>query len=522
MKNKTDPKGMLEAALEYLSWEWVPIPLCPPTCSEELVPWHWKHGPCENPGKTPLVKWKRYQREPPTEADIRGWLQEYPWANLGIVTGAASGVDVPDFDSDEAIQEVQKLGTFPSCPQVRTGGDGIHAYFAHSEGHNLGNFVGKLGSINPALAKLDLRTTGGLVVVPPSLHVSGKRYIWAVPYKGKLPDLPSWFLELLHQADSSHGRQTEVAPGEHIPQGQRNDTLFRLGCAMRRRGATLASIEAALLQENTDRCDPALDESEVKRIARQATTYQPESGDGTPPTNAAATHESQTEPRGNLSDDGNALRLVRQYGKDVRYSYEIGRWYFWDGRRWRVDDLGRLEQLAKQTARSIHGESKSIADEKLAATTERWARASRNAGRIRSMLAMARSEPVVPVQVDEFDRNPWLFNVLNGTLNLQTGTLQPHRREDLITKLAPVEYAQGAPCPMWTSFLDHIMDSNPRLIGFLQRAVGYGLTGDVSEQALFFLYGTGANRGSIGTSTVPTIHSSSSTRQELVLCTQVN
>src|SRR5260370_25135529 len=104
-----------------------------------------------------------------------------------------------------------------------------------------------------------------------------------------------------------------------------------------------------------------------------------------------------------------------------------------------------------------------------------------------------RSEPAVPVLPADLDRDGMLLNVLNGTIDLRTGKLREHRRSDLLTKLAPVEYNPEAKCPTWLRFLDRIMEGNAALIGYLQRVGGYSLTGDASEQALWFFYGSGAN-----------------------------
>ena len=99
----------------------------------------------------------------------------------------------------------------------------------------------------------------------------------------------------------------------------------------------------------------------------------------------------------------------------------------------------------------------------------------------------------IPVLPEQLDTDRWLLNVLNGTIDLRTGDLREHRRENLITKLAPVIYDPEAACPVWLAFLNRIMCNNDVVIDFLQRAIGYALTGDTREQCLFLLYGTGAN-----------------------------
>ena len=109
------------------------------------------------------------------------------------------------------------------------------------------------------------------------------------------------------------------------------------------------------------------------------------------------------------------------------------------------------------------------------------------------MVTLARSHEEIAVHPNELDRDPWKLNVENGTIDLRTGNLLPHDREDLITKLAPVAYDPSASCPHFVSFVDVVMAGDAELISFLQRAAGYMLTGDVREQVLLFLYGTGAN-----------------------------
>jgi putative DNA primase/helicase len=112
---------------------------------------------------------------------------------------------------------------------------------------------------------------------------------------------------------------------------------------------------------------------------------------------------------------------------------------------------------------------------------------------------------MLAIDHEALDADPWLLNVKNGTLDLRTGTLGPHRRDALITKTAPVAYDVSATAPTWTAFLDRAMGGDASLVGYLQRLVGYALTGALREHVLVFLYGAGANGKSTFLSTIHTL-----------------
>jgi len=112
---------------------------------------------------------------------------------------------------------------------------------------------------------------------------------------------------------------------------------------------------------------------------------------------------------------------------------------------------------------------------------------------VRDTLTMAQSETGVKVSIDQIDANPALLNVSNGTIDLATGRLHAHRREDGITRIAPPKFDPDADAPLWNAFLNRVFDGDEELIAFIQRAVGYSLTGLTSEQCLFFLHGSGCN-----------------------------
>jgi putative DNA primase/helicase len=182
-------------------------------------------------------------------------------------------------------------------------------------------------------------------------------------------------------------------------------------------------------------------------------------------------------------------------------------WLIWDGRRWTTDQTGEVERCAKETVRSIALEVATLYESagrtkdsayraelsEAAEALAKWARQSEKADRLRAVVSVAQSESDIAVVPQNLDTNPWLLNCQNGTLNLRTATLSPHRREDRITKLAPVDYDADARCPAWLAFLDRVTNGDDQLVTYIQRCAGYGLTGCTSEQVLILLYGAGAN-----------------------------
>ena len=193
-----------------------------------------------------------------------------------------------------------------------------------------------------------------------------------------------------------------------------------------------------------------------------------------------------------LTDLGNAERLVYHFGDRIRYCHAWKKWLIWKGTRWEVDQTGQIQQLAKKVVRRIYREVQDFAlDAGKRQEIAKHAAASEYERRLAAMIALAQSE--VSITPDMLNGYPWLLNCQNGTIDLRTGKLLPHRMEDFITRLAPVYFEPDARCPRWLEFLDRIMDGNQHLIDFLQRAVGYALTGETSEQCLFIFWGGGAN-----------------------------
>jgi putative DNA primase/helicase len=207
------------------------------------------------------------------------------------------------------------------------------------------------------------------------------------------------------------------------------------------------------------------------------------------------------------TDLGLARRLVALHGQNLRYCKPWAKWLTWTGIRWAPDDTLRVEAWCKETIRGIYADalvaytaateaaaSGDKAEQDAAKATAdalyAWAVKSEATAKIEAAIRSARSESGIPITPDELDLDPWLLNVQNGTFDPRTGQCREHRREDLITKLAPVDHDPTAQFELWDTFLAQAIP-DPALRRFIQKLAGLCLTGDVSNDLLLFLYGPG-------------------------------
>ncbi len=213
-------------------------------------------------------------------------------------------------------------------------------------------------------------------------------------------------------------------------------------------------------------------------------------------------HEEQQSPLSNrptypapgtdLHDIGNGRRFASMHGDKVHQVVAWRKWLIWNGRQWIEDGVREVDRMAKQTAQRIVDESQGVEDERRVRILKHAAHTA-NKSRLDAMLSMAASEPGIAVLPDQFDADPWLLNCQNGTIDLRTGELRPHDRADMITKLAPVVFDNTSKCPNFEQFLFRVCGKRQSLVDFLQLALGYSLTGDTREHAVFIPYGSGRN-----------------------------
>ncbi|NPV52638.1 MAG: AAA family ATPase [Firmicutes bacterium] len=229
----------------------------------------WSVIPLRPKDKKPAIpSWEPYQKRRATEEQVRHWWQGDSSFNIGIVTGAVSGICVLDIDGPQGREAVKGLA-LPPTPTVETG-KGWHCYFKHPGGP-VQNAVGLLPHV-------DLRGDGGYVAAPPSIHPSGRQYRWCdglSPDDVELAPPPQWVLDKLE----ARPKVAKAVLNEPIPEGQRNATLTSIAGSLRRRGADEGAILAALKAVNQERCKPPLPEEELANIAKSVGRY-PARGQG--------------------------------------------------------------------------------------------------------------------------------------------------------------------------------------------------------------------------------------------------
>ena len=211
-------------------------------------------------------------------------------------------------------------------------------------------------------------------------------------------------------------------------------------------------------------------------------------GDGT----VSAVEESNK--RYDMTDTGNAHRLIDKFGNIVRYSYNRKKWFYWDGKMWRADDSGEIKKLADIICEDIKREAFMEQDDKTQADMLKWANKTSSSKGKENMIKEAQHLEGIPASPDDFDRFTDYLNCQNGIVNLRNGELIPHDTEFMMSKICMSEYDTSDAKPeMWLKFLDDVTNHDKGLQEYIQRCVGYSISGSNREQCAYFLYGMGNN-----------------------------
>ena len=497
-------------------------------------------------GKVPAIgSWKAFQTAPASDDNLRSWFSNRRLRNIGIVTGAVSGIVVVDTDNAEA--EGWAAHNLPPTPLVTKTAKGFHRFYRHPK-----HPVKTAAHIEvDAGLTLDVRGDGGFVVAPGSVHSSGVTYLELSDWPQDLSSVPifnpSWLERIRRPANTSAARPKQNAPlrlassntttrarrymGGVPPaiQGQGGDAhTYRVACILVWDFALSKAEAWPLFQEWNRGCQPPWSDADLEAKLDRALKYgtgalgskldsdRYESGrqvryNGSEAPTAEAAEvtaapvvdgapDGQSRVFAN-SDSGNAEFFASRNRNHLRYLYSRKAWFVWNGHRWRQDDDGEVGRLAKSAIRArlhLAADLEDACDRKPSA---KWAFTSEAKGRLDALLSLARMERPLAESGRGFDEDPWLLGVPNGVLDLETGTLRPGERDDRITMSCAVPYDADAVCPRWEQVIADIFPTD-ELRRYFHKSVGYSLTGFTSEQCLWILHGTGGNGKSLVMNTI--------------------
>ena len=481
----------------------------------------WAVFPLAEAGKTPVYRGGCRDATRSVQR-VSNHFQQHPNHNYGVATGKPSGIFVVDIDGPEGEASLRSLcaknGLLPSTVVVLTA-KGRHLYFKNN-GLPIGNTAGKLGP------GIDVRGDGGYVVGAGSVHPSGHIYRYADghdPRSIQVAQSPAWLLELVRKpVPPKASSLTETANRPKSERDQRygqaalHGELRRLANApLHRRNNTRnhCTFKLGQLVALGD-----LDETEViQRLTRGATEIGLESGEiqrtiqsgieagkrfprhKTPPREKLLPKRadgSDGDPKTaelaelGCTDTDNATRLVKRHGDRLAFCPAYG-WLYFDGKRWKPDTERKRVLAAMKTAQRIADEPAYLLDRTDQQQRVAHAKHSLSKAALDRMLDLA--AVLMMVNVTKLDGDPWQLNVTNGTVDLRTGRLHRHDPRDMITMLAPVKYHARAKAPQFTKFMRRILNGDLELYRYLQRLVGYSLTGITTEQLFLYLRGPKQN-----------------------------
>lgn len=198
------------------------------------------------------------------------------------------------------------------------------------------------------------------------------------------------------------------------------------------------------------------------------------------------------------SDAGNADLLKHLFGDIIRYNHTEGKWFIWNKQYWKPDDKAQIYELAKKAAQSRAQNALTITDSTLKKQALHFAINSENQQKLMACINSAKSIPELSTTKEDWDKSCDMLQCDNGLLLLNEGVkFRSGQPEAMISKSTLINYDATATCPQWKKAISEILSDDMKMIEFVQRAIGYSLTGFITEQKFFLLHGSGANGKSL-------------------------
>jgi hypothetical protein len=431
--------------------------------------------------------------------EIRRDHARWPDAGVGIPTGGINGFFVVEADTKEGhdVDGIAKLreleeqrGKLPTTLMAISPSGSLHYYFRHP-----GSDAQIKNSSSELAPGVDVRGDGGMVVAPPTKRHDGQ-YRWLNELE--IAEPPQWLHDLvIRRSTNAHDRaETGTTDSTLITMALSvipNDELDwenwnRIGMATwAATGGSDAGFDA--FDEWSKKSNKYDAETTRERWNAYSTSPPNQIGAGTL---FFLANQEMPNWRGDpLTDLGNAKRLVRLHGKDLRHVHAWNSWIIWKDGHWRRDDDGAAMRMAKETVEKMFTDAAAINDETRRTALRNHALRSQSAQRLTAMVKLAETEADVVLSATKLDADHHLLGVKNGIVDLRRVEFRAARQEDNVTRIAGPAFDADARCPNWAAFLRRIMPSE-EVRKYLQRVVGYSMTGLTSEEVIFAIYGEGS------------------------------
>jgi len=465
----------------------------------------WHVFPLPFKSKAPFNSKLTFKNASTDPEQIKKWFKNKSNINIGIATGRDSNLFVLDIDVHngtngfEALKGLEaRFDELPPTLCCQTGSGGKHFYFEYAEGGVC--TASQLGS------GIDTRGDGGYVVAPGSVHANGNEYVFE-DYdledlkNANLNKCPDWLPPLLknepffkeekvidldqHRTSRAKKKRAIWDGISVIKEGSRNESIFQLTCSLIGKGGEIEEIRKKIMKANFEFCKPPLKGKEINNLIDSAFKRYVD------PDHFEKAYVPPIDKE--LTEVRHAERFIKENGENVGFISNQKKWIVWNGKYWEIDEKGKIFQLLEKVTDKVWRKVAEMPDDPFG-IKQKW---TRYATKLHSFNGINAVLKIVSNQIlmtfADFDQDAFYFNCESGVIDLKTGKLKNHDPNFYISQHSKNEYAPDMNCDNWLRFLDKVTGHNDELISYIQRAIGYALTGSTSEQCLFILHGQGQN-----------------------------
>jgi len=433
---------------------------------------------CRSPGKHPRTAAGHNEATADPE-QVKAWWNTWPEANIGYRpkdNEIVLDIEKEGLENGLLISLIKLFGPLPTTRMNNTGGGGQHHFFTLPEG------APEIKNRAKVFDGMDIRTVKGYVILPPSNHASGNKYEWEARAGERVQELPMEWCNGIATGQTTKEPTRNTLLHHKYAEGSRNNSMFNMASAARGKGKSESQILTEIRRENKRLCSPPLPDAELKKIAESVAKFKPGALD-------VADEEAEqiriARLRNLVTGEVNNQKLdhmellkacnevnhIRKPKEQINCYAAYADGVYVTGPAAQNEMMATIKDVLGQCKEALGWDAQRLYNSRT--NTEFW-----NQARIAA----------ISTTVEEWDRDNYKLNVLNGVLDLITGELLPHSPDYLMTKQATVIFNKSKKCPWWDKVIERQLGTGDKA-RYFQAICGRLLTGDVSDKAFYLLYG---------------------------------